>query len=138
MDDYQAGALAIAEKYFTSWTDGDVERLRALMSVDVTLVLPFSGETPEPVFRFDGVDQTLGYLQFAHSTFERLTFRDEQWVVSQDARFVYLHAVGDMVAKPNDMKYDNVYMFRLQLRDGRINEVLEYTNPVIWTNLGLG
>lgn len=137
MDDRHASALAIAEQYFTSWTDGDVERLRALVSEDVTLVLPFSGETPEPAFRFDGVDQTLGYLQFAHGTFERLTFRDEQWVVSQDAHFVYLHAVGDMLAKPNGEKYDNVYTFRLQLRDGKINEVLEYTNPVIWTKLGL-
>lgn len=137
MDDRHAGALAIAKEYFKSWTDGDIQRLRAVISEDVTLVLPFSGETPEPAFRFDAVDQALGYLQFAHSTFERLTFHDEQWVVSQDARFVYLHAVGDMVAKPNGKKYDNVYMFRLQLRDGKIDEVLEYTNPVIWTNLGL-
>ena len=55
-----------------------------------------------------------------------------------DARFVYLHAVGDMVAVPNGKDYDNVYVLRLQLEDGRITEVLEYTNPIIWDDLGLG
>lgn len=131
-------ALTTAQAYLTSWVEGDMDRLRSLVSEDVTIVLPNSGRTVVPSFRFDGVDEALGYLRTAHATFERLTFRDEQWVVSQDARFVYLHAVGDMVAVPNGKDYDNVYVFRLQLEDGRITEVLEYTNPIIWDDLGLG
>ncbi len=131
-------ALATAQAYLTSWVDGDMDRLRSLVSQDVTIVLPYSGDTPVPSFRFGGIDEALGYLQFAHASFERLTFRDEQWVVSQDARFVYLHAVGDMVAKPNGKDYDNVYVFRMELQEGKITEVLEHTNPIIWANLGLG
>lgn len=41
-------------------------------------------------------------------------------------------------AKPNGKDYDNVYVLRLELQDGKIVRVLEYTNPVIWNNLGLG
>ena len=130
-------ALAVAKAYFANWIGGDMGRLRGLLSEDVTIVLPNSGDTPVPSFRFDGVDEALGYLQSAYTTFERLTFRDEQWVVSQDARFVYLHAVGDMVAKPNGKDYDNVYVFRLEMQDETIVRVLEYTNPIIWANLGL-
>lgn len=33
--------------------------------------------------------------------------------------------------------YTNVYVFRLELRDGAIAHVDEYTNPIIWTNLGI-
>lgn len=137
MTDQHDGTLAIAKAYFANWIEGDMEGLRGLVSEDVTIVLPNSGETPVPSFRFSGADEALGYLQFAYTTFDRLTFRDEQWVVSQDARFVYLHAIGDMVAKPNGKDYNNVYVFRLELLDGKITEVLEYTNPVIWANLGL-
>ncbi len=138
MTDQPDGALAIAQSYFASWIEGDMERLRGLVSENLTIVLPNSGETTVPSFRFDGVDEALGYLQTAYTTFDRLTFRDQQWVVSQDARFVYLHAVGDMVAKPNGKDYTNIYVFRLGLVDGKIAEVLEYTNPVIWAKLGLG
>ena len=131
-------ALAVAQEYFDSWVEGDVERLRSVVSEDVSVVLPFSGDTPVPAYAFDGVEEALGYLRSAHATFERLTFHDQQWVVSHDARFVYLHAVGDMVAVPNGKDYDNVYVFRLELRDGKVVHVLEHTNPVIWTALGLG
>ena len=44
----------------------------------MVIVLPDSGRTVVPSFRFEGVDEALGYLQTAHATFERSTFRDEQ------------------------------------------------------------
>lgn len=89
-------ALATGKTYLESWAAGDVARLRSLLRSDAVIVLPNSGDTPTPSFVFAGVDRAIGYLQFPLDTFEHLTFRDEEWVVSQDARYVYLHAVGDM------------------------------------------
>ena len=42
-----------------------------------------------------------------------------------------------MIARPNGKHYENVYVFHLQLQGDKIVEVLEYTNPIIWSNLGL-
>lgn len=129
--------LATGKTYLKSWVEGDFLRLRSLLSSDATIVLPNSSDTPTPSFVFTGVEEAIGYLQFAFNLFEHLTFQDEEWVVSQDARYVYMHAVGDMVAKPNGKDYDNVYVLRLEIQDGKIVRVLEYTNPIIWNNLGL-
>lgn len=129
--------LATAEAYVDSWAAGDFDRLRGLLSDDAAIILPNSGDGPTPSYVFTGVDEAIGYLQFAFTTFVHITFRDEEWVVSQDARFVYLHAVGDMTTKANGEKYANVYVLRFEFEGGRIVRVLEYTNPIIWNNLGL-
>lgn len=130
-------ALATAEAYVDSWAAGDFERLRGLLSEDAAIILPNSGDSPTPSYVFTGVDEAIGYLRFAFTSFEHITFRDEEWVVSRDARYVYLHAVGDMTAKANGKKYANVYVLRFECEGDRIVRVLEYTNPIIWNNLGL-
>lgn len=137
-DQQSSTALAAAKTYSEAWAAGEFDRLRDLLREDVVIALPNSGETPTPSFVFTGVDEAIGYLQFSYGTFEHLTFRDQEWVVSDDARYVYLHAVGDMVVKSTGQDYDNVYVLRFQVQDGRIVRVLEYTNPIIWNALGLG
>ena len=138
MADLHDKALTTAKTYVEAWAAGDFDRLRTLLSDDAELILPFSGDSPTPSFAFTGLEQAISYLEFAFGTFEHLTFRDEEWVVSEDAKYVYFHATGDMVAKPTGQDYDNVYVLRFRLRGERIVQVLEHTNPVIWNNLGLG
>lgn len=48
-----------------------------------------------------------------------------------------MHARGDMVAKPSGRSYKNVYVFRIDLREGRVCHVEEVTNPITWANLGI-
>ena len=131
-------ALALAKDYFAKWNDSDFDALRGILADDVTVVLPNSGgSSPEPSTVFTGVDEALNYLRFSMSIFTGIAFVDEKWFVSEDARTVHLHARGDMTTK-DGRPYRNVYVFRVETRDRRIVHVDEYTNPIIWDDLGVG
>ena len=130
-------ALAVAKSYFAKWNDGDFDALRGMLADDAVIVLPLSGgSSPDPSFVFTGKDGALGYLKFARNIFTGITFSDENWFVSEDAASVHLHARGDMRTK-DGRPYRNVYVFRLEIRDGKIVHVDEYTNPIIWNDLGV-
>ena len=133
---YEA-VLATAEEYVDSWAAGDFERLRGLLSDNAAIILPNSGDSPKPSYVFTGVDEAIGYLRFAFASFEHITFHDKEWVVSRDAHYVYLHTIGDMTTRVNSRKYANVYVLRFEFEGDKIARVLEYTNPIIWNNLGL-
>ena len=130
-------ALSLAQTYFARWDAGDLEGLRAILDENVTIVLPMSGgDSPEPSTVFSGVDSSLGYLQFSSDLFDGIRLTRQEWSVSNDARYVHLHARGDMRTKTGT-PYTNVYVCRLELRDGVVVHVDECTNPTIWTNLGI-
>lgn len=136
MTDQHDSALALAKSYFAMWNHSDFEGLRAILADDATIVLPNSGgSSPEPALVFPGIENVLGYLQFAMGIFVSITFVDEQWFVSEDASTVHLHARGDMATK-DGRPYVNVYVFRITIHHGRITHVDEYTNPIIWQDLG--
>ncbi|WP_374945861.1 nuclear transport factor 2 family protein [Agreia sp.] len=137
MTDQHDSILALAKSYFAMWSNSDFEGARALLADDVSIVLPNSGgSSPEPAFVFNGVESAVGYLQFAMSIFTSITFDDEQWFVSDDDRTVHLHARGDMTTR-DGKPYTNVYVFRITVDDGKITHVDEYTNPIIWQDLGV-
>lgn len=55
-------ALTLAQTYFARWNDGDFDGLRAILTDNVTIVLPMSGgDSPEPSTVFPGVDNSVGY-----------------------------------------------------------------------------
>ena len=138
MAEQHDAASTLVEAYFEHWTRGDGAASRALLTDDASITLPMSGDgSPEPGFVFEGVDAAVGYLQFSHGTFESLDFLDVERFVSEDARHVHVHARGDMVTR-DGRPYRNVYVFRFDLREGRISHVEEVTNPVAWANLGVG
>ena len=129
--------LNTAKLFFTRWPANDAAGLRELLTDDATLVVPLSADgSPEPYYVFTGADQVMGYLEGAMALLPQIRFINQEWAVSDDARYVYLHADGDMVAKTG-ARYRNVYVYRLTFRDGRIARIDEYANPVAWTNLGL-
>lgn len=136
MAEQHEAAMTVAKTYFQRWTTGDSAGLRELLSEDASITLPMSGDgSPEPGFVFEGVDAAVGYLEFSFASFEALTFLDMEWIVSHDARHVHVHARGDMVAKPSGRPYQNVYVFRIDVGDGRVHHVQEVTNPITWANL---
>jgi ketosteroid isomerase-like protein len=139
MTDQHEKALAAAKTYFDYWASNDEAGLRGLLSEHATIILRNSGDgSSAPGSVFEGIDNALGYLAFANSTFERMTLVDQEWMVSHDARHVHLHAVGDMTTREGGKEYRNVYVFRIDFEEGEITRVTEYTNPVIWANLGIG
>ncbi|MEU8660566.1 nuclear transport factor 2 family protein [Actinoplanes philippinensis] len=129
--------LDTAKQLFERWAANDPAGLRELLTDDATLVLPLSADgSPEPFYTFTGVDGVLAYMQGAMANLPQIRFVNQQWHVSDDARYVHLHADGDMVAKTG-APYRNTYVYRLTFRDGRIAAIDEYANPVAWTKLGL-
>lgn len=89
----------------------------------------------EPSTVFPGGDSSIGYLSSRRTSSTAPTHQRE-WSVSNDARYVHLHARGDVRTKAGT-PYTNVYVIRLELQDGTIVHVDEYTNPILWTNLGI-
>jgi ketosteroid isomerase-like protein len=130
-------ALAIAKRYFERWEAHDTAGLRELLTDNTAIIFPMSiSGTPEPWQVFDGIEKAMGYLELAMYNLPQLRLVDQEWSVSHDARYVHLHARGDMVTRTG-LPYHNVYVFRLEIAGGRILRVDEYANPVAWTALGL-
>ncbi|MFF4900959.1 nuclear transport factor 2 family protein [Streptomyces sp. NPDC001068] len=130
-------ALTTAKQYFERWEAHDAAGMRELLTDETTIVFPMSIEgTPEPWAVFDGIEKAMGYLRLAMSNLPQLRLIDREWSVSHDARYVHLHARGDMITRTN-LLYHNVYVFRLEIADGRIIRVDEIANPVPWAATGL-
>jgi ketosteroid isomerase-like protein len=137
MEPRHESALSIAKQYFERWEAHDEAGMRELLTDETVITFPMSIQgTPEPWHVFDGIENAMGYLRTAMSNLPQLRMVDQEWSVSEDARFVHLHARGDMVTRL-ETEYHNVYVFRLEIAAGHVVRVDEYANPVAWTALGL-
>jgi ketosteroid isomerase-like protein len=94
------------------------------------------GTDPERVF--DGKDAVLGYLQLILDNFKHAVLVDRQTFSTDDGATVFMEGQGDLILKQTGQPYRNIYVFRFSISDGKITEIREYANPVIYAKaLGL-
>jgi ketosteroid isomerase-like protein len=63
----------------------------------------------------------------------RIRFADQRVSVVADGRTSFVQANGDFTTA-DGRPYNNVYVFRLDWRDGRVVSGEEYFNPVTFSN----
>ena len=126
---------AVVEAFFSTKEQHDLESLTAIFADDIvyTFPLPASG-AQENWFVYDGKEATVEYQRKTLDAFARLKMRDVQITVGEDGTIVFVEARGDYVSKEGK-PYNNVYVFKFVLKDGKIAKVFEYANPVTYAML---
>jgi ketosteroid isomerase-like protein len=105
-------------------------------AVEIIPLAMAGGTDPERVF--DGKDAVLGYLQSILDNFKQAVLVHPQTFITDDGATVFVEGRGDLIMKQTRQPYRNIYVFRFSISDGKITEIREYANPVIYAKaLGL-
>ena len=126
---------AVVEAFFSTKEKHDLEGLTALFADNVvyTFPLPASG-AQENWFVYDGKEATVEYQRKTLDAFSQLKMRDMQMTVSEGGDTVFVESRGDYISKEGK-PYNNVYVFKFVLKDGKIAKAFEYANPVTYAML---
>ena len=130
-----AVARSIVEGFYAAKEAHDLESLAALFADDVTYVfpLPASG-AQEDWFVYDGKEATMAYQRRTSEAFSQLRMRDREMTISEDGGTVFTECRGDYITT-DGRPYNNIYMFKFTVADGKIKKVREYCNPVTYAVL---
>ena len=127
------------DEFFRALSERDVSIAGAVLKEEAVLIIPFAlagGTDPERVF--DGKNGVLGYLQAVLENFKQALVVERQTFITEDGATVFVEGRGDLLLKQTGQPYQNLYVFRFSISDGKITEIREYGNPVIYAKaLGL-
>ena len=126
---------AIVESFFSTKEQHDLQSLVALFADNIvyTFPLPASG-AQENWFVYNGKKATTEYQRKTLDAFSQLKMRDMQITVSDGGETVFVECRGDYVSKEGK-PYNNVYVFKFVMENGKIAQAFEYANPVTYAML---
>lgn len=138
MTQIHLNAQAIAESFFEGFEARSAEAVGAVLSDDANIVIRFHIDgSPKPWYAFEGKEQCLAYIAAVGAKFDRVAFIDREWTMSLDGKSVFLQCQGDILSTAEQLIYRNVYIWKLEISEGKIHQVTEYANPVTYANLGI-
>jgi ketosteroid isomerase-like protein len=131
-------ALPIAQEFFAGFEARNPEAVGNTLTDDASIIIKLDlAGTPNPWYAFEGKDHVLAYNASVAAKFDRVEFLDKEWTVANDGTAVFLQTNGDILSTAENLDYKNVYVFKVELVDGKVKRVLEYANPVTYANLGI-
>ena len=121
-------------RYFRAVAEQDMDALAAGMTDDVVYELPFS-ETgsvePGGYRRYEGAAEVVAFWRsVASSGLKSAPPEDVELSITADGARVFIEQRGNMTTA-DGRPYRNRYVFRFDIRDGRVAQVREYVNPII-------
>jgi ketosteroid isomerase-like protein len=120
----------LARAYFTALEQKDLGGLLAILTEDAVLEMPFDvAGTNKPRDLWQGSDGAAAHYGQAFTDVASITFTEVAISPTTDPNVVFAEALGDM-AMVNGRPYNNRYVFRFDLHDGKIRRIREYGNPV--------
>ncbi|MBL7253111.1 nuclear transport factor 2 family protein [Paractinoplanes lichenicola] len=129
-------ATQLAETFFEALETRDISLIDRYLADDVVEVIPYSNTgKPEPFYVFTGKAEVLDYLRTIVTNFSRVLLAGKRYSVTDDGNTVFLQAEGDLVQAGTDAAYRNVYVFKIETRDGQIVHIDEYANPITYALL---
>ena len=139
MPNPESASQYAVDEFFRALSDRDVSIASAVFTDKTVEIIPLAmagGTEPEHVF--DGKDAVLGYLQTILDNFKQAVMADRKTFITDDGATVFVEGRGDLILKKTGQPYNNVYVFKFSISDGKITEIREYANPVIYAKaLGL-
>jgi uncharacterized protein len=76
----------------------------------------------------------MAYQRRTSEAFSQLRMRDREMIVGEDGNTVFMECRGDYITT-DGRPYNNVYIFKFTISDGKIRYVREYCNPVTYAVL---
>jgi len=121
-------------RFFKAVATRDAAALAQSITDDAVYEIPFSesGSTEPGGFRrYVGVAEVVGFwMATTENGPKSLGAEDVELSITADGSRVFIEQRGNMVLR-DGRPYRNKYVFRFSIRDGRVNHVREYFNPVI-------
>jgi ketosteroid isomerase-like protein len=132
----QRQSLDIVKAFYAAKERRDLDATVSLFADDIVYVFPLSANgEPEPWFVYNGKQATSDYQRAVLTRFSRVHMVDPEYTVSPDGDRVLVTAKGDYIPEDGHKPYNNVYVFRFAIADGKIQRVDEYANPVTFAKL---
>ncbi|NOK20192.1 nuclear transport factor 2 family protein [Corallococcus carmarthensis] len=107
----------------------DVERWLALFTEDAVVEFPYASSLGGPA-RMEGIAAIRAWFAPITKHFQGLTFTNARRYPGVDATTGWLEVHGAATLQPGNIPYEQDYVMRLQVRDGRIVHYREYWNPL--------
>jgi ketosteroid isomerase-like protein len=120
----------VARAFLTRMERKDKEGMLALLTDDSVMecVLGLDGNNAPRRF-WEGMAAARDHYTRAFEDVESIEFTEVALNQALDPTLVFVEALGSM-RMSNGRPYDNRYVFRFELRDGKIAMLREYCNPV--------
>jgi ketosteroid isomerase-like protein len=108
----------------------DIEGCCATIAEDVVFEAPAYREPGVPVASGGAAmrEMYLGLMQ----SFETIEYTIERFIPALDPDLVIAEVAGNNLVAATGKYYRNRYLFLVQCRDGRIAQILEYSNPQVF------
>ncbi|AUW58977.1 hypothetical protein C1T17_13630 [Sphingobium sp. SCG-1] len=128
------GAKLAVSRFYAAIGRRDMDALREALTPDAVYEFPFaengSSETSE-TRRFIGTDAIIAFWRETLARDMRFgALEDVDLSILADGSRLFIEQRGDIMLA-DGTSYRNRYIFRYDIRDGRIAHVREYINPVI-------
>lgn len=134
MSNEHPAPLDLAQTFFEALEKQDISLIERHLADDVVEIIPFSNTgTPDPFYAFHGKAEVLAYLTTIVTRFSRVALVNKRYSVDAEGGTVFVQAEGDLVQAGTDTRYQNVYVFKFEIRDGQIVHIDEYANPVTYS-----
>lgn len=128
-------ALGLVKAFFAAKERHDLEATMKLFSDDALYIFPLAASgRQENWFTYEGKEAVTKYQGQVLERFKQIKMLEPRYFVSTDASNVFVESRGDYIAQ-NGTAYNNVYIFKFVIRDGKIAEGHEYANPVTYAKL---
>ena len=139
MSNTKSASQHAVDEFFRALADRDVSIASGVFTEQIVEIIPLAmAGTIKPERVFDGKDAVLGYLQTILDNFKQAVMVDRKTFITDDGTTVFVEGRGDLILEKTGQPYRNIYVFRFSIADGKITEIREYANPVIYAKaLGL-
>ncbi|WP_223637685.1 nuclear transport factor 2 family protein [Corallococcus sp. EGB] len=107
----------------------DVEQWLALFDEHAVVEFPYAPSLGGPS-RLEGIDAIRAYFVPITKHFQGLTCTRLQRYTTTDPEVGWMEVHGAATLQPGNIPYEQDYVMRVQVRDGRIVHYREYWNPL--------
>ncbi|RKG97750.1 nuclear transport factor 2 family protein [Corallococcus sp. CA053C] len=107
----------------------DIERWLTLFADDAVVEFPYAPSLGMPS-RLEGIEAIRAYFVPITQRFQGLAFAGVQRYPTTDPNVGWMEVHGSATLQPSHFHYEQDYVMRLHLREGRIVRYREYWNPL--------
>ena len=125
----------LVKAFFAAKERHDLDATMALFSDDAVYIFPLAASgKQENWFTYEGKAAITKYQGQVLERFKQIKMIEPRYFVSTDGGNVFVESRGDYIAQ-DGTAYQNVYIFKFVVQDGKTAEGYEYANPVTYAKL---
>lgn len=127
---------AVIDQFFDALASENSKAAIALLTEDAMLHAPYNpnGDATEDGIRsFPAKLYVLGAMQ----SYDNLIFENRHYTTSDTANTVWVEAEGRLRVAETGLPYENRYVFKIELNNGKIATITEYTNVETLSQYGV-